>query len=171
MVRRHVESVHEGGSAQDVICRVITNRGVTYPTNWTLSRVSGEKTVYAVGRVLDEESERRRRLSARAGFFSLSPDLFVISDDRGYAAQVNQAWTTLLGWTPEDVIGKPFYDFVHPDDVAKASSAGRRALLREPVLNLAVRMRCKDGAYRSFDWTLTHVPGEHINYGIGRELE
>lgn len=169
-VRRHVEAVRDGESVQDIVCRVVTKRGDTQLTSWTLSRVSGEKTVYAVGRALDEESERRRLQASRSRFFSLSPNLFVISDERGYAAQVNPAWTTLLGWAPDDVVGKPFYSFVHPDDVARISRAGRRALLREPVVDLGVRMRCKDGAYKPFDWTLTHVPGEKINYAIGREV-
>lgn len=168
-VRRYFEMVRQDESVQDIVCRVVTKQGKTYPTNWTLSRVPGENTIYAIGRSLDDKSERRREQAARARFFSLSPNLFVISDERGNAAQVNQAWTTLLGWEPEDVIGSPFYDFVHPDDVAKISSAGRRALLREPVTNLEVQMRCKHGGWRPFVWTLTHLPGENINYAIGRE--
>ncbi len=171
MVQRYVEMVRRDESVRDIVCRIVTKQGDVHLTNWTLSRVPGEDTVYAVGRSLDAEAERRREQVNRARFFSLSPNLFVISDERGNAAQINPAWTTLLGWTPEDVIGKPFYDFVHPDDVAKVSSAGRRALLREPVTNLEARLRCKEGGFRPFVWTLTHVPGESVNYAIGRETE
>ncbi|QDV76938.1 protein kinase domain-containing protein [Botrimarina mediterranea] len=169
-VQRHVDSVRDGGSAQDIVCRVITKRGKTHLTNWTLSRVPGEQTLYALGRPLDEQSERRRAHSARARFFTLSPNLFVISDERGRAAQVNPAWKERLGWEAEEIIGQPFHNFVHPDDIPTATRAARRALVREPVVDLDVRMRCKDGAYKTFTWMLTHAPGERANYGIGREV-
>jgi PAS domain S-box-containing protein len=169
-VQSHVDSVRDGGSAQDIVCRVITKKGKTHLTNWTLSRVPGEQTLYAVGRALDEESERRRVQAARARFFTLSPNLFVISDEQGRASEVNPAWKDRLGWEPEEVVGQPFQDFVHPDDIAKATRAARRALVRAPVVDLEVRMRCKDGSHKMFSWMLTHALGERVNYGIGREV-
>lgn len=169
-VQPHVEAVQNGASVQDIVCRIITHRGETRLTSWTLSRVAGERTLYAVGRALDEESERRRVQAARARFFTLSPNLFVISDERGRAAEVNPAWKVRLGWEPEEVMGESFHDFVHPDDIAKATRAARRALVREPVVDLEVRMRCKDGSHKRFAWMLTHAPGERVNYGIGREV-
>jgi PAS domain S-box-containing protein len=168
-VRRHVEAVRDGESVQDIVCRVITKRGDTQLTSWTLSRVSGEKTVYAVGRALDEESERRRLQAARVQFLSASSDLFVVADNRGNAAQANQAWTKLLGWAPEEVVGKHYRNFVHPDDVSKISRAWRRALLRDPVVYLDVRIRSNENDYKTFTWSLAHLPGENMNFAYGRE--
>lgn len=162
------EDAMRGVAQQDTLFRIQGADGEFRPVNWTLTRIPGESTVYAVGRPVDEQSERRRLSDERSRFFALSPNLFVISDDRGYAAQVNPAWKNLLDWEAEEVVGKPFYSFVHPDDVGPISRAGRRALLRKPVVDLDVRMRCKDGSYKMFAWTLSRVPGERINYAIGR---
>ncbi|MEO0530570.1 MAG: PAS domain S-box protein [Planctomycetota bacterium] len=109
-------------------------------------------------------------MQARARFFAFSPDLFVISDDQGKAAQINEAWRHVLGWTSDDVIGNSFIDFVHPDDVGPATRAGRRALLREAVVNLETRVRCRDGSYRVIEWTLCRLPGDRVNYALGRDI-
>ncbi|TWU00712.1 Serine/threonine-protein kinase PknD [Botrimarina colliarenosi] len=166
---RLVIAAAQRGESQQTSLRVVTPKGRQIPTTWTLTRVPGENTTYAVGRALDAEAERRREEEARARFFALSPSLFVISDEKGNAAQVNPTWTKLLGWEPEDVIGNPFYGFVHPDDIGPISRAGRLALVREPVVDLDVRMRCKAGGYKTFAFTLCRVPGDRINYAIGRE--
>lgn len=171
-VQRDVDAVQRGGaSIHDIVVRLVGRDGAVHRTNWTLTRVSGQQTTYALGRVLDERSEARRATAARARFFALSPDLFVISDDRGAAAQINPAWKTLLGWDPQDVVGNPFFDFVHPDDVGPITHAGRRALTRGPVIDLMARMRHKDGGYLKFSWTLCRIEGDRINYAVGRVME
>lgn len=169
-IEEQVRNAERGGSAQDIVLRLKRSDDEYVLTSWTLTRVAGEQTMYAIGRVLDEPTERRRSMESRARFFSLSPDLFVISDERGNAAQINDAWRRVLGWTADDVIGTPFSDFVHPDDVAPASRAGRRALLREAVVNLETRVRCRDGGYRTIAWTLCRVPGDRVNYALGRDI-
>lgn len=169
-VKQRVNAARQSGSAQDVVSRLQKVTGEYVLANWTLTRVAGEETVYAIGRPLDEQSERRRSLESRARFFSLSPDLFVISDERGNAGQINEAWERVLGWSADDVIGTPFSHFVHPDDVGRASRAGRRALLREAVVDHETRVRCRDGTYRTIAWTLCRVPGDRVNYALGRDV-
>jgi len=168
-VQPHLEAVQDGASVQDIVCRVITHNGEAKLTSWTLTRVAGEKTFYAVGRVLDEESERRRLHAARLQFLSASPDLFVVSDEQGNVTQANQAWTTRLGWTPEDIVGEPYHCLVHRDDLGKISRAWRRALLRDPVVYLDFRVRNKEGGYQTFTWTLVYLPEEKIYFAYGRE--
>lgn len=164
------KQVQRGISQKDTVIRIADSEDVFRPVSWTVTHIPGEPMMYAVGRPLDEENERRRATESRARFFSLSPDLFVISDEKGHAGQINEAWEHVLGWTAEDVVGTPFSHFVHPDDVAQASRAGRRALLREAVVNLETRVRRRDGAYRTIAWTICRVPGDRINYAIGRDI-
>lgn len=42
---------------------------------------------------------------------------------------LNKAWTDIFGYTVEESIGKPFYSFLHPDDIKK------NELLFEPLIN------------------------------------
>lgn len=170
LITQCLHRVQTSESAQDLVARIETSSGKYIPINWTLTRIAGQSDMYAIGRPLDERSERRRSLEARGRFFSLSPDLFVISDERGHAGQVNAAWTAVLGYEPDEVVGRPFSSFVHPEDVAAAARAGRKALFRESVVDLETRVRHKDGGYRVIAWSLCRVPGESINYALGRDV-
>lgn len=165
------EQVLRGISQVDTVIRVLDDKQQYRRVSWSLTRVPGEPTIYAVGRPLDEESERRRMTEARSRFFSLSPDLFVISDERGCAGQINEAWEKVLGWKPAEVEGRPFIEFVHPDDVGRATRAGRKALLRGPLTGLEIRLRHRDGGYRNIEWSLCRLHGARINYAIGREIK
>jgi PAS domain S-box-containing protein len=49
--------------------------------------------------------------------FEWCPDLLCIASLDGYFIEINQAWSKLLGWTREELLSRPFFDLVHPDDV------------------------------------------------------
>jgi serine/threonine-protein kinase len=169
--REMLQQVLSGGAMRDTVIRIRCPNGDYRAASWSATRVPGEPTIYAVGRPLDEESRLRREVEAQARFFALSPNLFVVSDERGLASQVNPAWTTHLGWAPDEVEGNTFHSFVHPEDVPAITRSGRQSLVRGPVAELPVRMRCKDGSTKRFAWTLTRIAGERINYAIGRLIE
>ncbi len=170
LVKRKIDSMRDGDSVHDTVARSLTVDGEVVPINWTLTRVAGEDLMYGIGRLVDAESEQRRIIEAQSRFFALSPDLFVISDENGHAGQINEAWERTLGWTADDILGKPFHQFCHPDDVPAATRAGRRALLREPVIDLETRVATKEGHYRTIAWTLCRVAGDRVNYAIGRDV-
>ncbi|MGC8035693.1 PAS domain-containing protein, partial [Salmonella enterica] len=46
-------------------------------------------------------------------------DLAFACDWEAVAVEVNPAWTRILGWRPEEVIGRNLFDFVHPEDVER----------------------------------------------------
>jgi PAS domain S-box-containing protein len=52
--------------------------------------------------------------------------------------RVNPAWTTSLGWTAEEIEGRPYSDFVHPDDLGSSAAAF------EAASGAAVYQRCDD---------------------------
>ncbi|TWT46736.1 PAS domain S-box protein [Botrimarina hoheduenensis] len=170
LVSKKLASVQAGGAEEDFVARVQRSDGDYCPISWTLTKIPGETATYAIGRPLDAKSQRRRAAELRAQFFSLSQDLFVISDEHGKAAQINEAWQRVLGWLPEDVIGKPYTDFVVAEDVAPAARAGRKALVKGSVVDIETGMRCRDGSVRQIVWTLSRVPTETVVYCVGRDV-
>jgi PAS domain S-box-containing protein len=57
------------------------------------------------------------RIDAEAAqwFFASSDDIFVVLRD-SVVDRVNPTWTKLTGWTEEEVLGRHFTDFIHPDE-------------------------------------------------------
>jgi PAS domain S-box-containing protein len=60
--------------------------------------------------------------------WELSLDLLATATVDGYLTRVNPAWESTLGYTPDELMARPYMDFVHPDDVAE-TLAQARALL------------------------------------------
>ncbi|MEP7099529.1 MAG: PAS domain S-box protein, partial [Burkholderiales bacterium] len=63
---------------------------------------------------LEARVEERTRERDRA--WKNSRDLQVVVDADGTIRAANEAWTTILGWLPHEVIGRNHIDFNHPDD-------------------------------------------------------
>jgi PAS domain S-box-containing protein len=91
---------------------------------------------------LQETEEQYRRL------VEMSPDGIVVHQD-GRVVLVNPAGARMLGYgRPEEVIGQPVLDFVHPDDVAGVRQRIQRVLQEgKPGGVVQERFRRKDGSY------------------------
>jgi PAS domain S-box-containing protein len=102
--------------------------------------------------------EAREALLQRDRFFELSPDLFAIITGEGRYLQVNRAFTTLLGHGAEALLGRPYTDFVHPDDLdaARADRLGLDASAR--IDAVALRQLCRDGSTRLVLWNALRMP-------------
>lgn len=92
-------------------------------------------------------------------FFTLSKDLLCIADDRGYFTRVNAAWTDTLGYQSDDLISRPYIEFVHDDDKARTAAATEMLLPSGHIRDFENRYRTKDGGYRWLRWNATGYGG------------
>ncbi|MGE0548494.1 MAG: PAS domain S-box protein [Kofleriaceae bacterium] len=104
-------------------------------------------------------------------FFTLSPDLLCVTSHTGYFQRLNPAWEATLGWTREELMARPYIEFVHPEDVARTTAEHER-LLNNGCHSYAFenRYRCKTGAYKWFQWASTTSPDGSVLYGLARDL-
>jgi PAS domain S-box-containing protein len=120
-------------------------------------------------RVLRDEFERVSTELDR--FFSLSSDMFAVFNLDGTFRRVNAAWESVLGYTSDDLVGRPFLDLVHPDDVQRTLDEFKQATdTGLTVTRFENRYRHKDGSYRWLDWTGRLVPGEEVHYSAARDV-
>ena len=97
--------------------------------------------------------KERNELENYQRLFKLSNDLICVTGIDGILKKVNPAFTTILGWSEEELIGQPFLSFVHPDDV-KASQNEIDKLTKNLVpLHSISRFRAKDNTFRILDWS------------------
>ena len=76
--------------------------------------------------------------------FENASDLFAVVSPEGRFVSVNAAWTTLTGWTPEELIGQPTLKFAHVESQAELIDSGRCMRETGSVVN-ELKIRCKDG--------------------------
>jgi PAS domain S-box-containing protein len=114
---------------------------------------------------------RRARTKAELDrLFTMTPDLIVVAGFDGYLKRVNPAFEALLGYTEAEALARPYLDFIHPDD--RERMLVERIGLRSGAGNTPIENRycCKDGSYRSIEWTATPVHKEQVAYAVGRDV-
>jgi PAS domain S-box-containing protein len=116
-----------------------------------------------------EESLRKANLELER-FFSVSVDLLCIANAEGYFTRVSPSCTKILGWSQEEFCARPYYEFVHPDDVqATVSAVERYRTEGEEVLHFVVRNLHKDRSYRTLSWN--SVPQmDGVMYAVARDI-
>lgn len=104
-----------------------------------------------VGAVVDSRRVLERAL---ANHEELSLDLICTASFDGYFTRVNPAGEELLGYRSDELVARPFLDFVHPDD-REATVAEMKRQTEEglAVFNFKNRYRRKDGAYIWLEWS------------------
>jgi PAS domain S-box-containing protein len=103
-------------------------------------------------------------------FFTTSIDMLCFLDFRGYFKRLNPAWERTLGFTREELMSRPFIEFVHPDD--RERTLKQNASVREggQALHFENRYMCKDGTYRWFLWNAAPDSAEQVIYSVARDI-
>ncbi len=115
------------------------------------------------GSTLALDSEAFQRL------FGLAQDLFAIVDLEGTVRYANGAWARVLGYAPEEVVGRPLSDFLHPTDVARTRTASRQAIASGRLDAFENRFQRKDGRTRWLQWDIQVDRDLGVAYGTGRD--
>lgn len=103
-------------------------------------------------------------------FFNLPLHLLIISELDGTIKRINPGWTEKLGYEIEELIGKKFLDFVHPDDLDTTINEMEKLSQGITTFNFENRYRHKDGSYRTLSWSANvDLEKGHI-YGIAHDI-
>jgi diguanylate cyclase (GGDEF)-like protein/PAS domain S-box-containing protein len=114
--------------------------------------------------------KRRQVREELERFFDLSLDLFCIRGYDGYFRQLNSAWEKALGYSREEMLTKPFTDFIHPDDIEPTRKKVKELTEGTNTIAFDNRYRTKNGEYRWLRWTSTAVPDEQLIYSAARDI-
>jgi PAS domain S-box-containing protein len=103
-------------------------------------------------------------------FFAVSIDMLCLLDFDGYFKRLNPAWETVLGFTRDELMSKPFIEFVHPDDRERTLNQNRTVKAGGQALSFENRYLCKDGSYRWLRWNAAPDFGENVIYSVARDI-
>ncbi|MGB9183916.1 MAG: PAS domain S-box protein, partial [Solirubrobacteraceae bacterium] len=125
----------------------------------------------ALARALGIHAARRAEAQDELDrIFSLSPDLIVVADFDGHFTRVNPAVEQVLGYTPEELLARPYLDFVHPDDRDKTAAMAAALSEGKTSPSFENRLIGKDGSPRVLEWTATPVVGDGLMYSVARDV-
>jgi PAS domain S-box-containing protein len=100
----------------------------------------------------------------------LSRDLVCIVSVDGVFRLVNPTWQLCLGWTTQDLVGRLFLDFLHPDDRA-ATAAELRGIADGGGSNgFVARFRGADGAHHRLRWKASFAPSRQAIRASARAI-
>jgi PAS domain S-box-containing protein len=103
-------------------------------------------------------------------FFALSIDMLCFLDFTGYFKRLNPAWERTLGFTRDELMSRPFIEFVHPDDRERTLQQNREVRGGGRALGFENRYRCKDGSYRWLLWNAAPDAAASVIYSVARDI-
>jgi PAS domain S-box-containing protein len=121
----------------------------------------------------DMATELERQVSELREFhtyFDLSLDMLCIAGMDGHFRKTNPAFERSLGWNAEQLRSKPFYEFVHPDDVEATRREVAKLAEGIPTIRFENRYLHADGTYRHLLWTAHPEPAEGLLYSAARDI-
>ena len=163
-----------------------TRSGAPYRGEFRFLRPDGQvRWVLATARILADDTgrvsgfvgcvnditERRALEEEREQFFEVALDLLCVANlDTGFL-RVSRSFELTLGWTREELLGRPFLDLVHPEDLAATDEALRHLAGGHVTTGFEARYRCKDGSWRWLAWRAPPpAPGSRVLHAVARDV-
>lgn len=125
--------------------------------------------IIGVGIDITDELEKDYNPLTSDHFFNHSVDMLCIAGFDGYFKILNPAWSRTLGWSTDELLSRPWNDFVHPDDLERTESVKSEIVNGSEVYAFINRFRCKDGTYKWLSWN-SHPNRKHnVMFGVARD--
>lgn len=134
------------------------------PRVMDIARLMAGQISGALANVEALQSERRRANR----IWSHARDLMAVVSADGVFRSVSPAWTRILGYALEDVVGHHLDEFIHPDDLDHSIEALEQALDQIDLTGFENRLKTQDGNYRWISWHTSKEEG--VIYAYGRDV-
>jgi PAS domain S-box-containing protein len=112
--------------------------------------------------------ELAARSIEREQIWELSRDLLGVADSKGRWISVNPAFSRILGWEENELLGRTSEWLEHPDDREETRQEIARLATGQATLKFENRFRASNGGYRWLSWTA--VPHNGLLYVVARDV-
>jgi two-component system, cell cycle sensor histidine kinase and response regulator CckA len=178
----HVFSLLMSGEVQPVEYYeniVVTKQGEERLVAWNNNILTNEEGcitgILSSGEDITERKQAEESLARaqkeRLRMFNLIPDMLAIADSKsGYLTQVNPVWSHVLGYSEEELLSRPLFEFIHPDDHAETTAEMQKQISGISTYRFENRYRCADGSYRLLEWHATPADEQGFLYATARDV-
>jgi PAS domain S-box-containing protein len=132
--------------------------------------IGASKTARDITESRRTEQALRQQIEERRRIFETSQDLILVSDSTGILVQVSPSSETILGYLPEQMIGRNAIEFIHSDDLDSTRAELRAARRGRHTRNFDASYVHKDGRIVTLSWmgTWSEPVGRH--FFVGRDM-
>ncbi|WP_316176891.1 PAS domain S-box protein [Bradyrhizobium sp. SZCCHNRI1009] len=113
---------------------------------------------------LTRETEERRRI------FETSQDLILVANSYGQLMQVSPSAMDVLGYRPEEMVGRNASDFVYPPELEAVRSQMRACRRGRDVHNFEAQLLHKEGRGVVLNWMASWSDPVQRHFFVGRDL-
>lgn len=124
----------------------------------------------AAARLRASEQQQRTLAAQLQRMFEFSVDAICTFDRHGHFLHVSAASERILGYKPEELIGRSFTEYVAPEDHPKTIEAGARAFAGETLHEFENRNVRKDGSIATIVWSARWSDAEQTLFCVGRDV-
>ncbi|MDH5675633.1 MAG: PAS domain S-box protein [Myxococcales bacterium] len=96
--------------------------------------------------------------------------LVVSLQDGGRILRVGEGARGILGYAPEEMVGRPFYSFIHPEDLPDSEVEATMLLSEGQTLYFENRYRHSDGHYVALAWAASVDSESGLTYGLAQDI-
>ncbi|MFN2127413.1 MAG: PAS domain S-box protein, partial [Anaerolineales bacterium] len=178
---------YKAGVDRDTISHAVRDaieNGVSWDEELVIVTAKGnEKWVRAMGRAefkdgvcvrlngsFQDITQRKQAEQEFERMLELSPDLIGVGNLEGYFTRINSSFERLLGYSENELLAKPFFDFVLEDDLQSTIAEMNNAINGKNDIFIANRCKCKDGSVKWIEWDVLALNEENKFYTTGRDI-
>lgn len=103
-------------------------------------------------------------------FFEQPQSLNLIADLKGRIIHVNNGWEIHLGYSNDELIGKKFFEFIHPDDIVATEQVMDEIKSGATIFKFENRYLSKDGNYKTLFWSANVDVNNNLVYGAAHDI-
>ena len=155
-----VRGLHKDGSWRtlEAICKSLIDNHVV-------------KGIVVNVRDVTERKQTEEKLLASEKYFRCllenASDAIIILDSDGTPRYLSPSYESVLGYKPEDPVGRAVFELIHPDDLPTALAQFNESLQNPgSIQHIEVRGRHKDGSWHTLDVTGRNLLDDPIVKGI-----
>lgn len=97
-------------------------------------------------------------------------DAICVVDAQGRYVFVSAAFERIFGYTPEEVIGRPMIELVHPDDRERTLQTANEIMAGQPKPHFQNRYVRKDGQVIHIMWSARWSEADQVRVAVARDV-
>ncbi len=120
--------------------------------------------------VQEQAAALQQEIAQRQRLFDTSLDLILVVDRKGNFLQVSPSCKTIVGYEPDEMVGRSAADFILPEDLESTRDEMRAARRGRNTRYFECRYVHRDGHPVVLQWTGVWSEQEQQHYFIGRDV-